>query len=148
MARDTRDLATLWELLESSKRNLKALCRLLEQLPKDRLERYRDEYEEAKSQINPCYWDDCHPHLGRSCSEDHGDDFAAWVVMHGEPFFEAVRAHPEEIEAYLDRFDEAEIKTRSGKGGWDNEVDLPEYQGWVRADYIASRIYTERFGKK
>lgn len=148
MARDPRISVRFWRLLESAGRSLNALCRQLEQLPREQLQKYREEYDEAKSYVNPCYWDECHPHLRRSCSEDHGDDFAAWVVMQGRAFYSEVRSHPEMVEAYLDQFTAAEAERRSGKvGWWDNEVDRPEYRGSQRADYIASRILRGRFGE-
>lgn len=141
--------AWFWKLLESSGRSLNTLCRQLEQLPADQLRQYRDEYDEAKSYVNPCYWDECYPYLRRDCSEDHGDDFAAWVVMQGRAFYEEVRSYPEAIEGYLDRFAEAEAGRRAGKPGWwDESVDRPEYRGSQRADFIASQILRERFGEE
>lgn len=71
--------AWFWAMLESSECSLKALCRQLEQVTPDQLHQYRDEYDEAKDSVNPCGWVECQPHLRGECSEDHGDDFAAWV---------------------------------------------------------------------
>jgi hypothetical protein len=139
--------AWFWELLESSGRSLSFLCRQLEQLPEDQLRRYRDDYDEAKSYVNPCYWDECLPHLRQDCSEDHGDDFAAWVVMKGRAFYEEVRPHPEAVGGYLDQFAEAE-RWAGKPGEWDESVDRPEYRGSQRADFIASRILWERFGEE
>jgi hypothetical protein len=136
-----------WELLESSGRNLRSLCRKLEQLPKEQLRRYRLDYDEAKDCVNPCCREECQPHLSGDCSEDHGDDFAAWVVMQGREFFERVRTHPEEVPRYLDMFGAAEARRDSPELRWDLEVDRDEYRGYQRADYIATPIYAARFGE-
>jgi hypothetical protein len=138
-----------WELLESSGRSLRALCRRLEQLPKEQLRRYRLMYDKLKGEVNPHGWEECHPYLTDQCSEDHADDFAAWVVMQGLAFYDEVAAHPEQIQHYLGMFAQAEAERRSGRqGAWDNEADRPEYRGYQRADYIASPIYLMRFGEE
>jgi uncharacterized protein DUF4240 len=139
--------AWFWDLLESSGRSLRSLCRKLEGLPKEELRRYRLEYDEAKSQVDPCSWDACQPFLSRGCSEDHGDDFAAWVVMQGREFFGRVRSHPQDVQRHLEMFGEVEMRRGPADLRWDNEVDREEYRGCQRADYIASPIYRARFGE-
>ncbi|QJX00281.1 TIGR02996 domain-containing protein [Frigoriglobus tundricola] len=143
-----------WRLLESANRSLRDLCRRLETLPEERLRQYHEQFDGAKCYVNPCSWDECHPFLTVGCSEDHGDDFAAWVVMEGRDFYEQVRAHPEQIDHYLQTCDDAEMKHRRLKpkqridaGLWDFEVDRPEYRGYQRADYIARAVYLSRFGR-
>ncbi len=139
--------ATFWELIESSGRNLRKLCRKLEELPKDQLRRYRQTYADYKYEVNPHCWKECHDYLSGDCSEDQADDFAAWVVMQGLAFFHVVSSHPEKIHLYLDMF----CDTESGRGyhelRWNEEVDRVEYRGNQRADYIASPIYELRFGE-
>jgi hypothetical protein len=147
MTDDSQIPAWFWELLESSCRSLRVLCRTLEQLPKEQLQRYRQEYDEAMSRVNPCYREECGPHLSTDCSEDHGDDFSAWVVMQGRAFFEQVLAHPEEVQLYLDMFSAVEMQTSHPELRWNEEVDRDEYRGYQRADYIASPIYKARFGE-
>lgn len=146
MARGYRISAKFWTLLESSGRSLTALCRQLEQLTEAQLRRFRQDYNEAKCWVNPHDWAECSTYLQRSCSEDHGDDFAAWVVMQGRAFFDEVRSHPEAIENYLDEYEKAHAARSSSAMWWNTEVDKPEYRGWQRADYIATRICQLRFG--
>ena len=136
-----------WELLESSNANLRALCRRLEQLPKEQLRAYQRQYDEAKEFVNPIYRDELFRYITGNCSEDHGDDFSAWVVMQGRRFYERVRADAPSIQRYLDLFNEAEC--RSGVSpGWDESVDREEYRGYQRADCIARPIYRLRFGRE
>jgi hypothetical protein len=137
-----------WQLLASSQLSLPALCRQLEQLPKEQLRRYHFEYEAAKDAVNPSYRPEFYAHLAAECSEDHGDDFAAWVVMQGRAFFEQVLAHPEQMQRHLDLFAEVESGHAARQLRWDNEVDRPEYRGYQRADYIAWPIYQLRFGER
>jgi hypothetical protein len=136
-----------WELLESSNRSLRALCRKLEELPQELLLRYHLEYEEAKEYVNPCFREEYYPYLRDGCSEDHGDDFSAWVVMQGKEFFENVLAHPEDAQKYLDEFSEHEMRRANPELRWDEEVDREEFRGYQRADCIAAPIYQIRFGE-
>src|SRR5262249_53818538 len=99
-----------WGIIESSERSLVALCRQLEELPKEKLRRYQVLYDMAKSRVNPQYWEACHPYLPEDgCSEDRSDDFAAWVVSWGRTFFKEVRARPSQIQRYLEMFSDYEI---------------------------------------
>lgn len=136
-----------WDLLESADHNLCALCRKLEELPKERLQRYRMEYDEAMGYVNPCYCEEFYPYLVGEYSEDHCDDFAAWVVSQGREFYDQVRTQPETIQRHLDMFARDEEGRRSSKWSWDETVNRPEYRGYQRPDYIASPIYEMRFGE-
>jgi Protein of unknown function (DUF4240) len=136
-----------WDQLESSGRSLRSLCRKLEELPKEELRRYRLEYEEAKCDVNPCSWDACQPFLSGGCSEDYGDDFAAWVVMQGREFFGRVLSHPEDVQRHLEMFGEVGMRRGPADLRWDNEVDREDYGGCQRADYIALAVYRARFGE-
>jgi uncharacterized protein (TIGR02996 family) len=141
----------VWQLLESANRSLHSLSQLLEALPKERLETFAREIYDAKSYVNPCYWEECYPHLLGGCSEDHGDDFAAWVVMEGRDFYEQVRARPDKINQHLQTYDEVvrnryrKRKSRSVPKEW-TDADRSEYRGYQRVDYLARRIYEVRFG--
>src|SRR5215218_7900210 len=95
------DPRSFWDLLGSSGRNLCTLRRKLEQFSKLDLCRYRVAYDNWKSEVNPHYWEEAHPYLTEPCSEDHSDDFAAWVVMQGVEFYDEVASHPERIQQYL-----------------------------------------------
>lgn len=139
--------AWFWEVLESSNRSLRTLCRQLEQASKAQLCRYKIDFDDAKACVNPCFWDECLEYLSDDCSEDHGDDFAAWVVMQGRAFFERVVAQPEDIDEYLEMFSAADAETGDPETLWDLEVDRDEYRGYQRADYIAEPIYLARFGQ-
>ena len=135
--------AWFWELLESSNSSLRLLCRKLEQ----QLRAYRRQYDEAKDYVNPCYCEEFSPYLADGCSEDHGDDFSAWVVMQGHRFYEEVQTDPTSIQRYLDLFGDVERRVE-GSPRWDESVDREEYRGYQRADYIATPIYRLRFGEE
>ncbi len=144
-----QDYLWFWTLLESSGRSLQALCRKLEQLPKEQIRRYQLEYDKRKGYVNPHAWEECHPHLTEDWSEDAADDFAAWVVMQGLDFYEEVAADPDRIDDYIKMYWRSEVERRVGPGGrWDTEVDRPEYRGYQRPDYIATPIYKMRFDEE
>lgn len=126
-----------WAPLESSDRGLRSLSGALEQLAREELIAYRVQYDEAKAEVNAVLCEAYFPHLSDPCSEDDGDDFAAWVVMQGQPFYEAVRANPGSIQRHLDRFRESEIGGDGPAPRWDDSVDREEYRGYQRADMIA-----------
>jgi hypothetical protein len=136
-----------WELLESSGRNLRTLCRKLEALPRERLLEYRENYDAAKECINPCYADEYLAHLA-DCSEDHADDFAAWAVSQGREFYAQVRAQPARIGEFFEMFEACEAGEGFPGLRWDEEVDRKEYKGYQRADYIADPIFESRFGEE
>ena len=140
------DPHTFWELLGSCGRSLRALSRKLEQFSRRDLCRYLVAYDNRKGEVNPHDWDACHPYLAEPCSEDHADDFAAWVVMQGVEFYGEVASHPERIQQYLEMFDECESGQGHAELRWDESVDRDEYRGSQRADFIASAIYRSRFG--
>jgi hypothetical protein len=136
-----------WGLLEGAARSLRALSQRLEQLPEQDLRQYRREYDQAKDAVNPCSWEHCQPYLARGCSEDHGEDFAAWVVMQGREFYQEVLSHPEQVQRYLDLFSDQDVGLGPAELRWDESVDRDEFRGYQRADYIAIPIYASRFGK-
>lgn len=129
-----------WDLLATSKCSLRNLSRKLEVLSKEQLQQYHIVFEDAKSCVNPSSWEECYPFLEDDCSEDHGDDFAAWTVMQGMKFYEHVCVHPEKIQDFLNQFDKSD-------SSWDEKVDRDEYQGYARADYIVSAVYEQRFNE-
>jgi hypothetical protein len=134
-----------WDLLESSSSSLCLLCRKLEQLPRELLRSYQEQYDEAKEHVNPHYCEEFWPYIVEAISEDHCDDFAAWVVMRGRHFYQQLRANPASLPRQLEVFDDVERRLE-GSPRWDDEVDREEYEGYQRADYIAKRIYKLRFG--
>jgi hypothetical protein len=140
------DPGSFWDVIGSSARNLRTLSRKLERFSKLDLCRYRVAYDNWKSQVNPHYWEECHPYLAEACSEDHSDDFAAWVVMQGVEFYDEVATHPERVQQYLEMFSDCEAGLGQGELRWDQEVDRDDYRGSQRADFIASAIYRSRFG--
>jgi hypothetical protein len=100
------------------------------------------------ARVNPHYWEECQPYDTKGYSEDSSEDFAVWVVMQGHEFYQDVLAHPENIDAYIDMYERAEVERREGNSRWwNNEVDKAEYRGYQRADYIASPIYKARFAE-
>jgi Protein of unknown function (DUF4240) len=139
------DPHSFWDLIEASGRKLRTLSRNLELFSKFDLCRYLVTYDQWKREVNPHYWEACRPHLTEECSEDHSDDFAAWIVMQGMEFYDAVASHPERIQEYLAMFSDCESGRGQANLRWDNTVDRDDYRGYQRADYIASAIYRSRF---
>ena len=80
------------------------------------------------------------------CSEDYGDDFAAWIVMQGQAPFDDLRSDPSRIQNLLDTFGGVESHEQP-ELAWDNRIDRDEYRGYQRADYIVTPIYELRFGE-
>lgn len=103
-------------------------------------------YDSKKDEVNPHYWEGSHLNLTEPCSEDHCDDFAAWVVMQGAEFHSDVAAHPERIQQYSDMFSDCESGQSYAELRWDEDVDRNEYRGCQRADYIASAIFRSQHG--
>jgi hypothetical protein len=139
-----------WEVIAASQCTLRLLCRQLEGMSKDEIVRYQAQYERAKEAINP-YCDDGLWRFVSSesgPSEDHADDFAAWVVTQGRAYYEEVRGHPENFQRYLDLFtDEVDSGFGRSRLRWDEEVDNDAYRGYQSADGIASAIYRDRFSE-
>jgi hypothetical protein len=135
-----------WNLIDSSDRSLRKLCGKLEQLSKHDLCRYYLAYGHWKDAVNPHYREECHPYLAEPCSEDHCDDFSAWVVMQGLAFFDEVIKHPERIQQYLEVFSDCASGHGYSELRWDENVDREDYRGCQRADYIASAIFRSRHG--
>jgi hypothetical protein len=135
-----------WEVVESSNRDLRTLCRTLESLPQEDLRRFQFDYEDAMSYVNPCtcqkYW----PYL-EECSADAATDFADWVVRQGRSFYAEVRGSPQLIGRYWEAFETCEVGSESSNLGWNVEVDRPEYRGWQTPAGIARPIHRLRFGE-
>lgn len=140
--------ASFWRIIDASKRSLRRLCRQLERMPKKEIVRYQQQYDEAKSMINPLNREDIASFADDdwSCSEDGADDFAAWVVMQGKPFFDEMLADPARLLAQARAFEESDEDESETQ--WDETVDRPEYRGYQRADYVATPIYRARFGEE
>lgn len=130
-----------WTILESADRSLTSLRTQLEGLTEDELRSFRREFDEAKDYVDPCHWAACRPHLTRGCSEDHGDDFAAWVVMQGRAFYDRIRAHPQGIAGFLAAFERGD---RAGR--WSDDDSAAEFRGCGRGDDLANRIHRARTG--
>jgi hypothetical protein len=98
-------------------------------MPKRRLLAFRRQYDRASGQVKLTYWAAPRATLTENRSDDHGDDFAAWVVSGGRGFWQEVRRHPESVQSYLNEFD-------------------PLERTFVRPDFLASAVYHERFGEE
>jgi hypothetical protein len=140
------DPRSLFDLLESCGRNLRTLSRKLERFSQLDLCRYQVAYDNRKNEVNPHYWEECHPYLTEECSEDSSEDFAEWVVSQGAEFYHEVAAHPERIQQYLETFSECESGRGQAELRWDNDVDRDEYRGYQSAQGIAMAIYRSRYG--
>lgn len=132
--------AKFWTLIESSGRQLAHLCLQLEKLSREELVAYQLACWNAKEDVNPfSRFDEMQPRRD-ACSEDHGDDFASWVLGEGRAFYEAVRDHPTEIQKYLDLFDAPSTPP------WNTQVEREEYHGYLSVDLIAKPIFRRKFG--
>jgi hypothetical protein len=139
--------AWFWELLESSHHNLRLLCRRLEALSREELIAFQDEYDEAKSDVNPLHGEAYQPYLDE-CSEDAADDFASWVVGQGAKVYGAVREHPELIEQFWEEFEASGYGQEENHLGWNIEVDRDEYRGAQFPSVIAYPIFRLQFGEE
>lgn len=140
-----------WAILESSRRDLRRLCKKLERLSKANLRDFQFKYEKAKRKVNPYYRDVLWKHVSdlEAISEDHADDFSAWVVSLGRSFFERVNKAPKSIRDYLGLFEECENGNRKHRGlQWNDDVDRKEYRGYERPDYVAYAIFQTRFQER
>src|SRR5262245_24606750 len=112
-------------------------------MPKKDIVRYQRQYEKAKALVNPLWRADFASFIRdhEDCSDDTADDFAAWVVMQGRVFFEKVVADPGRLAACLAKFQKSEEAEGESVSQWDEDADRPEYEGYQRADYVATPIY-------
>jgi hypothetical protein len=134
-----------WELLESSHRSLRSLCRKLEVLPRDRLFAYQRQYADAKDYIHPCDWDD--PLIPPNVWQiPVGEDFGEWVVSQGRSFYYEVRSGPARLGEFIAMFEACEAGRDFGEMRWDCEVDREEYRGYQCPSMVAFPIFESRFG--
>ena len=127
-----------WNIVESSERTLKKMCKKLETLSQEELVNFQRICWHLKEDVNPFTRSD-EMKIGRACSEDHGDDFSGWVIAEGRAFFENVRDHPEDAQKHND-FLEREHRKR-----WDTSVDDEDYKGYQSVDMIAKAVYEKKF---
>jgi hypothetical protein len=118
-----------WPLVESLGGDVQAMSERFKAMPRQRLLAFRRMYDRALSHVHPYHRGDF-VFGDRDCSEDHADDFAAWVVSRGREFWDEVRRHPKDGPRYLDEF--APIA--------DKEMDR-------RPDFIAGGVLHERYGE-
>jgi hypothetical protein len=139
---------SFWGILESSQRSLRALCRQLEMLPRDRLYAFQYQYWEAMEYVPPGDQDMPRPSPGvRAPTDLDEEDFAAWVVSQGRVFYYELRRQPERLPACIDMY----LASEEGRGfpelRWDEEVDREEYRGRQSPFQVGFVIYRARFGK-
>ena len=137
-----------WDVLESSRHNLQALCRQLESLPREQLYSFQYQYWEAMEYVPP--GDQDVPRLPATVQvpdKFDGEDFSDWVVSQGRAFYYELRRHPEELQACIDMYTVSE----EGRGflelRWNEEVDRDEYRGSQSPFQVGFAIYQVRFGK-
>jgi uncharacterized protein (TIGR02996 family) len=149
-----------WRITDATVGSLRALRRLLEALPIERLPSYHEEFRCAVAEVDPAHREEYFPHLTAGCSEDHGDDFGAWVVMQGREFHRQVATEHARIGGFLPMYDDAlqetrrlaaRLRTRKGKRrgptSGDDEADQLAYRN-ARGDYLAREVYESRFGRE
>lgn len=98
-------------------------------MPRQRLLAFRRAYDRAASSVHPYHRSDF-TFGERDCSEDHADDFAAWVVSRGRAFWNKVRNHPADGPRFLDEFEPAAFDAMNR-----------------RPDFIAGEVFHTRFGE-
>jgi hypothetical protein len=137
-----------WDVLDSSQHNLRALCRQLEVLPREKLYAFVYQYQDAMDYVPP--HDQDVPRLPPDVqvpADFDGEDFDAWVVSQGRAFYYDLRRHPATLQACIDMY----LASEEGRGfmelRWDEEVDREEYRGWQSPFQIGFVIYRERFGR-
>jgi hypothetical protein len=134
-----------WALLSSSERDLRSLCRQLEALPKEQLFHFQRQYADAMDYLHPRDWDD--PLIPPSVRfSGVGDDFGAWVVSQGKPFYYEVRSNPARLPEYLHLFEVCDAGSGFPDLRWNCEVDRDDYRGWQSPAMIAFAIFQARFG--
>ncbi|WP_171469892.1 DUF4240 domain-containing protein [Frigoriglobus tundricola] len=121
--------AWFWPLVESLGTDADVMASRFRAMPLQRLLAFRRQYDRARGKVNPIYRADFV--IGaRDCSEDHADDFAAWVVSRGRAFWGEVRRHPSKCWQFLGEFEPVEFEAMSR-----------------RPDFIAGSVFHERFGE-
>ncbi len=118
-----------WPLVESLGGDVSAMEERFMAMPRQRLLAFRRMYDRALSHVHPYHRPDF-VFGERDCSEDHADDFAAWVVSRGREFWDAVRRHPENGPRHLDAFE-----------------PIADKEMGRRPDFIAGNVFYERFGE-
>jgi hypothetical protein len=137
-----------WDVLQSSQHNLRALCRQLEALPREKLYSFQYQYQDAMDYVPPGGQDVPKlPATLRVPTDFDSEDFDAWVVSQGREFYYDLRRHPETLQACIDMY----LASEEGRGflelRWDEEVDREEYRGWQSPFQVGFPIYRARFGK-
>jgi hypothetical protein len=137
-----------WDLLDSSQRSLRALCRQLEALPREKLYSSQYQFWEAMEYAPPGDQDvPSLPPAVRVPADFDGEDFAAWVVSQGRAFYYDLRRDPERLQACMDMY----LASEEGRGfpelRWDEEVDREEYRGRQSPFQVGFAVYRARFGK-
>lgn len=137
-----------WDVLAASQHNLRALCRQLEAMSRERLYSFQYQYWEAMERVPP--GDQSVPIMPATVrvSEDFNEeDFAEWVVSQGQRFYYDLRQKPEQLQVYIDIY----LASEEGRGflelRWEEQVDQEVYQGWQSPFQIGFVIYQARFGK-
>lgn len=141
-----------WRALESYAGSHRRMQEHLDQIPEDQLRFLAEEFQNAICYVNPCLREEFLPYSRRGWSEDSGDDFAAWVVMRGEDFYDDVRSQPEQIEQFANRREKAwrergrrDSTNRRRKHGPIREAEEDRLRfPWSRLDYVAMEIYSDR----
>jgi hypothetical protein len=117
-----------WELIESLGGDEEVMRQQFNELTRQRLLAFRRQFDRARGYVKPTCRADFRVQRGK-CSEDEGDDFAAWAVSRGRVFWLKVGGHPEAFEDKLDEFRQVEA-------------------AFVRPDYVVSSLFNERFGEE
>jgi hypothetical protein len=132
-----------WDVLESSRHSLRALCHQLEAMPREKFYALQYQYHEAMDYVAP---DDEDVPVHVPADVDH-EDFADWVVSQGRTCYYDLRRQAGRLEAYLDMYQASE----EGRGYLElrcnEEVDRDEYRGWQSPFQVGFAIYRARFGK-
>ena len=145
-----------WRALASYDGSHQRMREHLERIPEDQLRFMAEEFRDATCYVNPYGRDDYRPYCRWEWSEDSGNDFAAWVVMRGEDFYDDVRSQPERIETFtlqheaaeraLRRRDSTNRRRKPGGPVRNAEEDRIQFER-SRLDHVAMGIYYDRHGR-
>jgi len=143
-----------WRALASYEGSHRRMREHLERIPEDQLRVLAELFQGPISYVNPCYREEFWPYLRSGWSENTGDDFATWVVMRGEDFYDDVRSQPEQIEQFAEQreaawreFDRRDSTNRRRRHGPIREAEEDRLLfPWRRLDWAAREIYRERYG--
>jgi hypothetical protein len=133
-----------WNLIDSSKPDLKKLEKALEELEKEQLEDYYGLYKRASQEIRDP-WDG--PYINEEIdhlSEDSTEDLCDWIVSQGYDHWSEMDIDDESLAAVFHSMKKVE-KGKKVKGcvNWNSNTKYP----YKTPKALALSVYEEKFGE-